>query len=98
MWTTLRRRTENRAGVTIVASLREGRVDLAGRILGSRLQDVGSPNDGWCPVTIEYPDIESVRQLLQLGNHIEVTAPPSARQRVHELATDLAQRHRPSTT
>jgi predicted DNA-binding transcriptional regulator YafY len=34
-----------------------------------------------------------VRQLLQFGNHIEVLGPDDARERVRELAADLAARH-----
>ena len=97
VWTGLVRRTETPGRVAVRARLREDRLDLAGRILGSRLEDVEPPEDGWCAVRIVYPDIESVRQLLQFGDHIEVLAPADARRRIAELASDLVRRHTPTT-
>lgn len=98
VWAGLVRRTETPGRVAVRARLREDRLDLAGRILGSRLEDVEPPHDGWCPVTVVYADVESVRQLLQFGNHIEVLAPADARRRIVELASDLVRRHAPPTT
>ncbi len=97
VWTELVRRTETPGRITVRARLREDRLDLAGRILGSRLEDVEPPEDGWCAVRIVYPDIESVRQLLQFGDHLEVFAPADARRRIAELASDLVRRHTPTT-
>ena len=97
VWTGLVRRTETPGRVAVRARLREDRLDLAGRILGARLEDVEPPEDGWCAVRIVYPDIESVRQLLQFGDHIEVLAPADARRRIAELASDLVRRHTPTT-
>lgn len=97
VWAGLVRRTETPGRVAVRARLREDRLDLAGRILGSRLEDVEPPEDGWCAVRIVYPDIESVRQLLQFGDHIEVLAPADARRRIAELASDLVRRHTPTT-
>lgn len=97
VWTGLVRRTETPGRVAVRARLREDRLDLAGRILGSRLEDVEPPEDGWCAVRIVYPDIESVRQLLQFGDHIEVLTPADARRRIAELASDLVRRHTPTT-
>ena len=87
----------HRAGSPCGARLREDRLTFAGRILGSRLEDVEPPEDGWCAVRIVYPDIESVRQLLQFGDHLEVFAPADARRRIAELASDLVRRHTPTT-
>ena len=97
VWTGLVRRTETPGRGAVRARLREDRLDLAGRILGARLEDVEPPEDGWCAVRIVYPDIESVRQLLQFGDHIEVLAPADARRRIAELASDLVRRHTPTT-
>ena len=97
VWAGLVRRTETPGRVAVRARLREDRLDLAGRILGARLEDVEPPEDGWCAVRIVYPDIESVRQLLQFGDHIEVLAPADARRRIAELASDLVRRHTPTT-
>ncbi|NMD95896.1 WYL domain-containing protein [Rhodococcus sp. BL-253-APC-6A1W] len=97
VWAGLVRRTETPGRVAVRARLREDRLDLAGRILGSRLEDVEPPEDGWCAVRIVYPDIESVRQLLQFGDHIEVLTPADARRRIAELASDLVRRHTPTT-
>ncbi|WOP18247.1 helix-turn-helix transcriptional regulator [Raineyella sp. LH-20] len=94
VWADLRRRTEDPGSVVITARLRQTRLDLARRILGSRILGVDPVVAGWCTVRIGYPEMESVRQLLQFGDHIEVVAPPAARDRVHALATDLAARHR----
>ena len=98
VWAELRQRTEATGQVEVMVRLRETRVDLARRILGTRLKMAGRGDDGWRLVTVSYPDVESVRQLLQFGDHIEVIAPESARQRIAELATDLASRHATPTT
>lgn len=84
------------ASVEIHAHLRANRLDLAARILGSRLIDVSIPVDGWLTITVAYPDIESIRQLLQFGDHIEVLDPPEAVQRVHDLAHQLMEAHDPA--
>ncbi|MBD7994772.1 YafY family transcriptional regulator [Arthrobacter sp. Sa2CUA1] len=95
VWADLRQRTETLGPVVLHARLRANRLDLAGRILGSRLINTGPASRGWCPAEISYPDVESVRQLLQFGDHIEVLSPPEARRRFYELASGIAQRHRP---
>jgi len=93
VWQELSQRVEAPGRVRVTARLRAGRVDLARRVLGSRLVSVGSPVAGWCPIELAYDQVEAVRQLLQFGDHIEVTGPSAARRRLHELALDLAQRH-----
>jgi predicted DNA-binding transcriptional regulator YafY len=93
VWAELKERVEEAGEVTITARFRESRLDRARRILGTRIHDVAPAADGWCQVTIRYPELESVRQLLQFGDHIEVLAPSQARERVRELAVDLAARH-----
>ncbi len=97
VWDALKERVEEAGEVTITARLREGQLDRARRILGARIHGIAPPENGWCQLTIRYPEPESVRQLLQFADHIEVLAPPEARERVRELATDLAARHRCKT-
>lgn len=95
MWTALKERTEKPGRVSVTVRLRENRLDLARRILGTRIHEVLDTETGWCTVVIRYPDIESVRQLLQFGDHIEILAPDTARARILQLARDLTERHSP---
>jgi predicted DNA-binding transcriptional regulator YafY len=92
-WAALKGRTEEVGRVRITARLQESGLDLARRILGTRLREVSASGDGTCTIVVAYPDLEAVRQLLQFGDRIEVLAPAAARSRVGELARDLAQRH-----
>ena len=93
VWAELKERTESPGRVGVTVRLRQTRLDLARRILGARIQSVSPPDDGWCTVVVGYPDTESVRQLLQFGDHVEVLAPEAARERILQLARDLADRH-----
>src|SRR5690606_41416102 len=93
VWTALREHTETAGQVEVTALLRTSRLDLARRILGARLGEVRDTGRTWCTVVVRYPDVESVRQLLQFGDHIEVLGPAAARDRVRTLAADLAARH-----
>ncbi|WP_159613454.1 YafY family protein [Glutamicibacter sp. JC586] len=93
MWAALKERTENLGHISVRVRLKENRLDLARRILGTRIHEVFDADNGWCTAVIRYHDIESVRQLLQFGNNIEILAPQSARERVRQLSLDLAQRH-----
>lgn len=97
VWAALKERTESPGRVCVIVRLRKSRLDLARRILGARLHTVSDAQDGWCTADVRYPDIESVRQLLQFGDHIEVLTPPAARERIRQLATDLAERHSPQS-
>jgi predicted DNA-binding transcriptional regulator YafY len=92
-WDELKSRVETPGGITVTARLRSDRVDLARRILGARLTDVGSAVDGWCPVGVRFHEVEGVVQLLQFAHHIEVLGPPEARRHVAALAADVAARH-----
>lgn len=98
LWAALKERTEKTGRVAVTVLLREYRLDLARRILGTRIHEVSDTKDGWCTVVVRYPDIESVRQLLQFGDHIEILAPETARVRIRQLAGDLAQRHSPPSS
>ncbi|MFH8566041.1 helix-turn-helix transcriptional regulator [Streptomyces sp. NPDC017988] len=92
-WTALKEGTERRGRVSVTVRLPENGLDLAWRILGNRIHDISDAENGWCTVVVRYPDIESVRQLLQFGDHIEVLTPEAARERISQLARDLAERH-----
>lgn len=98
-WTALKERTEASGRVRVTIRLRASRLDLARRILGSRLKTVEPSEtegqDGWRTAELHYPDLESVRQLLQFGDHLEVLSPAGARDVIHRLAKDLALRHAP---
>ena len=93
VWAQLKTQVEQTGDVAIEARLRRSRLDLAHRILGSRMTAVHQLDDQWCQVTIRYEEVEAVRQLMQFGDHIEVLTPARARHRLHELACDLATRH-----
>ncbi|KQU39341.1 WYL domain-containing protein [Rhodococcus sp. BP-149] len=97
-WAALKDRTEGRGHVSVTFRLPEHGLDLARRILGTRIHDVSDPENGTCIVVVGYPDIESVRQLLQFGDHIEVLAPDAARTRISQLAKVLAETHSPPSS
>lgn len=79
--------------VVVTAELHRGRLDIARRILGSRIIVVeGGADPDTVKISVEYTEIGGVRQLLQFGNSIEVTAPEEARRLVVELATSLLRR------
>lgn len=92
-WAALKEHTERPGRVSVTVRLRENGLDLARRILGTRIHDVSDTESGWCTIVVRYPDIESVRQLLQFGNHIEILTPETARKRISQLAKDLTERH-----
>ncbi|MER0485153.1 WYL domain-containing protein [Streptomyces sp. Edi2] len=92
-WAALKERTEGQGRVSVTVRLPENGLDLARRILGNRIHDVSDAENGWCTVVVRYPDIESVRQLLQFGDHIEILTPETARERISQLARDLVERH-----
>jgi predicted DNA-binding transcriptional regulator YafY len=77
---------EKQDGVTITATLSKDRLALARRILGSRLTTSRPLDAEQVEITVTYDQVESVRQLLQFGAHLRVTAPPEAR----TLARDAA--------
>lgn len=97
VWAALKERTESPGRVSVTVRLRESRLDLARRILGTRIHEVSYAEKGWCTVVVRYPDVESVRQLLQFGDHIEILTPETARERIRQLATDMAERHSPQS-
>lgn len=98
MWAALKERTQRPGQVSVTVRLRESRLDLARRILGTRIHEISDTENGWCAVVVRYPDIESVRQLLQFGDHIEILTPETARERIRQLAKDLTERHSTPTS
>jgi predicted DNA-binding transcriptional regulator YafY len=81
--------------VTVTALLDAARVDLARRILGSRLLTVSdSDRDARVTITVGYDELDAVRQLLQFSDHIEVLGPQAARRIIHDLARQIALTHR----
>ena len=100
-WAALKEFTEGQGRVEVTIRLPVQRLDLARRILGARINHIDEPEPesepeperGTCILVVRYPDVESVRQLLQFGDHLEVLAPEAARVRVRELARDLLERH-----
>lgn len=93
VWEDLRQGFRPTSVVDVHALLRSSRVDLARRILGSRLIAVTEPDAEWTAIVVRYPEVESVRQLLQFGDHIRVTAPAEAIDRICDLAIRLQQNH-----
>lgn len=89
----LRQHTERQGRVSITFRLPTNRFDLAKRILGTRIREVSDADQGFCTAVVGYPDLESVRQLLQFGDHIEILAPEAARTRIRQLAEELVRRH-----
>ncbi|MGB3770412.1 MAG: WYL domain-containing protein [Rhodococcus sp. (in: high G+C Gram-positive bacteria)] len=93
LWDQLKASTERAGGVEITARIRSSRLDLASRILGSRMVIASQTTAEWTHITLSYNDIQGVRQLMQFGDYIEVIGPPAARAIVATLAGDLARRH-----
>ncbi len=86
---------ESRHQITVTALLDADRVDLARRILGSRLRSVSQADgDARATITVGYDELDAVRQLLQFSDHIEVLRPRAARRLVHDLAGQIARTHR----
>lgn len=92
-WEALKQHTESQGRVSITFRLPTNRFDLAKRILGTRIREVSDVDQGFCTAVVGYPDLESVRQLLQFGDHIEILAPEAARTRIRQLAEELVRRH-----
>ena len=75
------------------ALLRSTRLDLARRILGTRLVATTAVDAEWSSIVVQYPDVESVRQLLQFGDHIRILSPVEAVTRFHDVAAQIMQAH-----
>lgn len=81
---------ENRSGITVVATLAVDRLDLARRILGSRLTGNRPLDTGRAEITVVYDQMNAVRQLLQFGAHLRVTSPPEAQAVMRDAAAATA--------
>jgi predicted DNA-binding transcriptional regulator YafY len=81
---------ENRNGITVAATLAVDRLDLAQRILGSRLTSSKPLDAGRVEITIVYDQVEAARQLLQFGAHLRVTSPPEVQAVMRDVATATA--------
>lgn len=92
-----------RETTVVTAHLKRGSLDLARRIVGSRLVTVrdegdgdneGTESSGILRIEIAYTQVEGVRQLLQFGDDIEVIAPEEARQILGRLSQSVATLYR----
>ena len=92
-----------RETTVVTAHLKRGSLDLARRIVGSRLVTVrdegdgdneGTESSGILRIEIAYTQVEGVRQLLQFGDDIEVIAPEETRQILGRLAQSVATLYR----
>lgn len=72
--------------VMITALLDADRLDLARRILGTRLRSAEPVDDTRVRITVGYDQPEAVRQLLQFAEHLLIIDPPEAAGRLKELA------------
>lgn len=93
VWQELVQGLQAAPGVEVHALLRSTRLDLAQRILGSRIVNIVPGTDGWAQITVRYPEIESVRQLLQFGDHVRILEPAEAVSRFHDIATQIMEAH-----
>ena len=93
VWRDLVTSFEPTPGVEVHGLLRSTRLDLAQRILGTRMVSITHTEDAWTPITVRYSDVESVRQLLQFGDHIRILSPTDAVRRFHDLAARITQNH-----
>lgn len=85
-----------REQIIVTADLERSRLDIARRILGSRLTEVterDNSGNGSVRISVAYSEIGGVRQLLQFGNAIQVIQPPEARALVAAQAKALLDRH-----
>jgi predicted DNA-binding transcriptional regulator YafY len=86
---------ESRHQVMITALLDADHVDIARRILGSRLRSVNrADHDARATITVAYDELAAARQLLQFSDHIEILCPEAARRLIHDLAEQIVLAHR----
>lgn len=85
---------ERTEAVRIEGVLDTGHVERAQRILGTRLT-VHLPGDGErVRVTVACRVVDDVRQLLQFADHLTVTGPVEARERIRDLAARTLEQYR----
>src|SRR5690606_41360239 len=61
VWAALKKLTESPGRVSVTVRLRESRLDLARRMLGTRIPAVSCAEDGWCTVVARCRGGDSVR-------------------------------------
>ncbi|PRW62505.1 helix-turn-helix transcriptional regulator [Actinopolyspora mortivallis] len=92
VWETLRRRVQHPPErLRVRARMRAGRLDMARRIVGSRLSvpRAPSPEQEWVEVELSCTALGAVRQLLQFGGDVEVLTPTEARAEMARAAREL---------
>lgn len=82
-------RWEGTDTVRIDGLLDRDQLERARRILGTRLTVHAGTDGERVPITVAYPELEGVRQLLQFAGRLTVTGPPEARRRLRELAEEI---------
>ncbi|MDU0937617.1 MAG: transcriptional regulator, partial [Dermabacter sp.] len=85
-------------GIEVHAQLRLTRLDLARRILRGRIIRIDGSEDEWTHIVVHYPDVESVRQLLQFGDHIRILRPAATVVRFRDIAAQIVQFHSAQST
>lgn len=92
--TTLTEQWETDHVVEVTATIDHAQIARAQRIFGQRLH-MRNQTDATTVhnVTIKFIHLEDVRSLLPFGKSITVHAPPEAKKRLHDLATELANHH-----
>lgn len=93
VWWDLLTDFQSAPGIEVHALLRSTRLDLAQRILGTRIANITNTDEEWTTITVRYPDVESVRQLLQFGDHIRILSPFEAVTRFYDVAAQIMQAH-----
>ncbi|HEY1837852.1 MAG TPA: YafY family protein [Rhizomicrobium sp.] len=77
------------------------RLELLGpHVLEAASKTAGKPDkNGWvrCTLPIENADV-GARELMRLGDEVEVLEPPALRAHLHTLLSDMAKRHRRAKT
>lgn len=86
-------RLERGGAIVITALLDSDRLDLARRILGTRLRAAEPVDDHRVTIAVGYDELEAVRQLLQFADHLLIIDPPEAAARLKELALATAEQY-----
>lgn len=82
---------EHDHAIAVNATIDASQAERAQRIFGQQVLWVDQDNcDADDQITIYFTSLEDVRALLPFGNSITVHSPPEARDRLHDLATELA--------
>ncbi len=84
---------ENPRTFPIHAELDSRHLGRARRILGRKLIVRDTVGEGRVSITVTGRNLEDVRQLLQFGDSLTVTAPEEARERIRQLAEQILQKY-----